>query len=158
MGHFVSVTHFYVWKHNCIFKLDLNILMLDTIDSYLNTSYKMLSWCKPEFLYHYIESEFTWMHKLIFQTIHIVIVINSKMSFHVSCVCIRQTFYMISLIWSLTEAITLVIWAFYWKCSDSRNYRGTNPTVASFTGLHKILISQHISSMEREESYPVSKI
>lgn len=43
------------------------------------------------------------------------------------------------------------------KCSDSLNFRGTNTTVASFTGIHKIL-SQQVSSIEREENYSVSKI
>lgn len=59
--------------------------------------------------------------------------------------------------WSLTEAITLVIWVFNGRVQTAL-ITEAQTTVASSTGIHKILISQQVSSIEREENYSVSKI
>lgn len=78
--------------------------MLDSTYPYLNISYKMLLLYKVKFDYHYTRSVYINTLRLLSQTIHRVM-INSKMNFHICCVCIRQTlFYMVSFIWPLTQA------------------------------------------------------
>lgn len=137
-----------------ILKWDLGFLyVLDNTYPYLNISYKMLLWYEVEFDIIML-AQFT----LISQTTHVVI-LNSKMNFHLCCVRIRQTFYMAShsSLWmpTATEVLHLLLRLFNGRIqsSDSPNYRGANTTVASFIGIHKFLISQQVSPIEREENY-----